>query len=398
MTLHVCIPALNERDFLPETLECLAEQDISDFTVSVCVNQPDAWHNLSDKTPVCLNNAETLDFLRRYKKIRVNIIDRSSKGKGWPSQDGGVGAARKTVMDTVMRQASPEDLLVSLDSDTRICPGYLRSIRENFQRHPDAVALSVPYYHRLTGEERADRAILRYEIYMRNYAINLWRIGCPYRFTALGSAIALRASSYKAIGGMTPKKSGEDFYFLQKLRKYGRVLTYNEEKAYPAARFSDRVFFGTGPAMIKGDLGDWESYPVYHYRLFDQVHQTYQAFPELFHRDIETPMSAFLREVFNTSDLWGPIRNNFREPAKFLRACHEKVDALRILQFLKASQKNIPENDEDCLKEFLQKFYPEAVDMLSSEFSFPAATVDELNSIRNFLADQEEIIQKNEHR
>ena len=156
-----------------------------------------------------------------------------------------------------------------------------------FDYTPDAVALSNPYYHKLTGAEAEDRAILRYEIYMRNYAINMLLINSPYAFTAMGSAIALPVSSYKAIGGLTPKLSGEDFYFLQKLRKYGNINIHNKEKVYPAARFSDRVFFGTGPAMIKGNDGDWESYPIYHIQLFKNIERTYESFEILFKNDFQ---------------------------------------------------------------------------------------------------------------
>ncbi len=95
--------------------------------------------------------------------------------------------------------------------------------------------------------------------------------GARISFTAIGSAMALPVKSYRAIGGMTPHKSGEDFYFLQKLRKFGKVLTWNKEKVYPEARYSDRVFFGTGPAMIKGRDGDWSSYPIYPFELFDEI-------------------------------------------------------------------------------------------------------------------------------
>jgi len=394
VTLHVCIPAMNERAFLPETLECLARQDIHEFTVTLCVNQPDTWHDIYEKQSICENNAETLEFIRRFNAFPIHLIDKSSKGNGWTANEGGVGSARKTAMDAVVKSAHPSDLLVSLDADTVINPGYLRSIRSNFQHHPSAVALSVPYYHRLTNDERANRAILRYEIYMRNYALNLWRIACPYNFTALGSAIALRASAYRSVGGMTPKKSGEDFYFLQKLRKYGTVLTDNSEKAYPAARFSDRVFFGTGPAMIKGDLGDWESYPVYHFEIFDRIRQTYDAFETLFNQDIETPMSPFLRALFKEQNLWGPLRENFRDPRKFIRACHEKVDALRILQYLKTEQSLSQKTDEENLREYLIAFHPDAPCIPDSGFLFDTATVDTLDQIRNFLATKEELVQK----
>lgn len=391
--LFVCIPAINESRYLPETLACLRAQDVDNFTVIVCVNQPETWHTDPDKQEQVADNRVTLDFLRNYRDLSIHIIDKSSPGKGWTGREGGVGSARKVAMDEAIRMAGPDDILVSLDADTRTGPAYLRSLRHTLQQNPEAVALSVPYYHRLTGHEREDRAILRYEIYMRNYALNLWRIRCPYNFTALGSAIALRVSAYRAVGGMTPKKSGEDFYFLQKLRKYGPVLTHNPERVFPAARFSNRVFFGTGPAMIKGDRGDWESYPIYHHTLFDRIGELYALFPQLYHQDIPTPLDEFLSEVFGPASCWNALRENFTRPENFVRACHEKIDALRILQFLKSEQKKIAGFDEDHLRDFLNAWYPGQCLDAGPDLCFARSSLAQLDNIRNFLAEREAEVQ-----
>ena len=193
----------------------------------------------------------------------------------------------------------------------------------------------MPYYHRLTGDDIQDRAILRYEIYMRHYALNMLTIGSPYSFTAIGSAIVVRASSLRKIGGITPVQSGEDFYLLQKLRKMGEVGSWNEECVYPAARFSDRVAFGTGPAMLKGATGDWESYPLYSPASFQKVADTYRLIDRLYTEDIDNDFTRFLQAQFKTDDLWGPLRANARTVEQFRRSFHEKADGLRILQFLR---------------------------------------------------------------
>jgi hypothetical protein len=266
----------------------------------------------------------------------------------------------------------------------------------SFNDHSGAVGMAVPYYHRLTGDAEANRAILHYEVYMRNYNINLWRIKSPYAFTALGSAMAVPLWAYKAIGGMTPKKSGEDFYFLQKLRKYGSLICWNKEKVYPEARFSDRVFFGTGPAMIKGRAGDWDSYPVYAYQLFDRIKETCDKFESLFTEDIQTPMDEFLTARFDDENIWKPLRKNSTVPEQFARACHNKVDGLRILQFLKQSQASSESTDEDNLMDFLGRYYPdESRDLVpEGKLSFNESDLMLLNNIRNFLVDKEEQYQK----
>ncbi|RLD79255.1 MAG: hypothetical protein DRJ15_09820 [Bacteroidetes bacterium] len=398
--IFIAIPLMDELECLPELLGCIRNQDFEGFEVYFCVNQPDTWWEVNDKKDLCDRNRESIAYLKQYCSFPFRIIDKSSKGKGWQGKQLGVGWARKVVMDAVAEAASGDDLIITLDGDTSFSEHYFRSVLDNFNANPDAVGLSVPYYHKLSGSNAEDRAILRYEIYMRNYAINLWRIDSPYHFTALGSAMALPVSSYRAIGGMTPKKSGEDFYFLQKLTKYGRLMSWNEEKVYPAARFSDRVFFGTGPAMIKGAGGDWDSYPIYHHSLFDDIRVTYDTFDELFEHDAATPMDTFFKEVLKQDDIWTPLRKNARTIEGFRRACRDKVDGLRILQYMKYMQSGIGDSDEDCLLEYFEAYHPDTIkelDFLTPGFNFVDLSVMQLDHIRDSLLGIEEYYQKHKH-
>jgi len=121
------------------------------------------------------------------------------------------------------------------------------------------------------------------------------------------------------------------------------------------------------------------------------VGKTYDLFSSLFYNDIETPMSDFLESQFN-SNLWKPIRENCKTEDKFIKACCDKVDGLRILQYLKSKQKEINLTDEECLIEFLEKFYKNQIKDLNvnfDKFSFQDSKIEELNEIRNFLMNKE---------
>jgi hypothetical protein len=203
-------------------------------------------------------------------------------------------------------------------------------------------------------DEAITRAMLGYEIYMRFYALNLWRIKSPYSFTALGSAIALRAHVYRQLGGLTPRSSGEDFYFLQKLTKHGRVLHWSDVPVAPATRKSRRVPLGTGQAIAAACEGqDSDRYPLYPPALFDRVRRTTEAFPDLFVGFVETPLDGFLREKTNTDDPWQPLRENHKTLKRFVRACHERLDGLRILQYLKSEYRRAPSDDRATLIQWL---------------------------------------------
>lgn len=394
--IHVALPALGEVSYLPHTLECLRRQTHRRFRIWVCVNQPESWWDDPHRHTWCTNNAESLRYLQSLEMPALHILDRSSRGRGWTGRQGGVGWARKWTMDRINELAAAEDILVSADADTCYPPDYLDSVEASFACHPEAVALANPYRHPLSGNDRLDRVLLRYEIYMRYYAINLWRIGSPYSFTALGSAMACPIRSYRKVGGLTPKAAGEDFYFLQKLRKSGWILQYNRVRVMPSGRHSERVGFGTGPALRKGISGDWTTYPLYPYSLFDQLALTYSLFPALYEQDVPTPMATFFQAHMG-GDVFGPLRRNAASREAFVRACHQKLDGLRLRQFLKYSYQPKGPADEMHLLDFLRTFHMDRLGVLgqidAESLDFSTLSMDMLEKIRNLLLSIEEAYQ-----
>lgn len=385
--IFVAIPAMDEWESLPLTLRDLASQEgVPPFEVHLCINQPDSYWDIPEKRGICDRNRQTLQYLHSFSGLDLHVLDRTSRGQGWPPRRQGVGWARKTLFDSILQTAADDDLIVSLDADTHILPHYLQSVAATMARHPECPALAVPYYHPLTGVEHQDRAILRYELYMRNYALNLLHIGSPYSFTALGSAIVMRAVALRKIGGITPVQSGEDFYLLQKFRKMAPIGLYNEVPVYPSARLSDRVPFGTGPAVAKGRNGDWESYPVYHHTHFESIAETYRLLPQLYLEDVETDFLVFLQKQFNEEHLWDSIRQNVTDFEHFERAFHQKADGLRILQYLRQQHREHPSPDEVALHDNLQLWIPDRLpEGYTPKLSFDEFPVSQMDRLRDLL-------------
>lgn len=386
--IYVAIPLLDELDNIGSILHKLYLQTNKNFSVYFCVNQPDNWWNNLDKVSVCNRNIESIKIINDYSKTSnfpITIIDKSSKGNGWTDKKNGVGWARKIIIDEINYIAKDEDIIISLDGDTDFSKDYFQSIIDNFALNSAIDTISIPYYHPLNNDNNANRAILRYEIYMRIYLLNLFRISSPYSFTALGSAIAFKIKALRKIGGFTPKKSGEDFYFLQKMVKYKPIGIYNTESVRPAARFSDRVFFGTGPAMIKGNSGDWSSYPIYPIYLFDNIKLFYSLIPTLFHSDVDTPIDNFLNHIsIDKNQLWAKLRLNNKDIEHFTKAVHDYFDGLRILQYLKFS--NINGNDDSNLVEFIKLMSKSVACKIEiNNFNFESSTIHQLNEIRDYL-------------
>lgn len=399
--VYAALPVLNETENLPSVIDGILNQDYSDLHLVVCVNQPDEWHTIIEKSEICRNNLNALEYLYSLDDQRITIIDKSTPGNGWVGQKHGVGWARKTAMDGANELAEPKDIILSIDADTFYTSEYFSAVVHAISEAPEAAGLSAPYYHRLTGDEVTDRCILRYEIYMRNYALNMLLINSPYAISAIGSGMACTASMYRKVRGITPKMSGEDFYFIQKLRKAGDIIIDCDEVIYPASRFSDRVYFGTGPAMIKGRTGNWESYPIYDKSLFQEVKLTYDLFAELYHKDVGTPMDDFLTETFQTniSGLWQPFRENCRTPEQFKKAAMQKVDALRILQYLKMREKESIKPEEERLSDFLKNDFNAGEQIKGAleslqESGFKNLDTAALNLIRDFMFVNERKLQK----
>lgn len=333
--LSVAIPMLAESANLPSLLQQLCNQTCQDFTLYVCVNNEEGGYGYDD-------NQTTLHLLHSYSQFPIVIIDRSSTGQGWTGKRKGVGWARKLLFDRILSDHDENEIVVSLDADTDFDNNYFDTLLHTLNLHNQSNALCVPYYHPLSGDPLLDRPLLRYECYMRHYLIQLLRIGNPYAFTALGSAMVFPLWAYKKVGGITPLQGGEDFYLMQKFAKTGRIELLLSTPANsspvtvrPQGRPSRRVPFGTGPAIASGMAEMDNRYPFYSPQAFDAVKATYDTFPDLYLHDLPTPMSPFLCQQLDTDDLWSPLRRNFRTPQHFIHACAERVDGLRILQFLK---------------------------------------------------------------
>ena len=393
---YIALPAINESAYLPAALDSIARQTHRPARVFICVNQPDAWwQEVGEKKDICFDNRKTLYWLNSFHDLDIEIIDRSSPGLGWQGKQAGAGWARKVAMDAINLTADERDIMVSMDADTRYEPDYLHAVQRAFSSNRDAVALSAPFYHRLGPSDQENRALIHYELYMRHYFLNLVRIHSPYAFIALGSAIALPVRSYRKIRGITPFKAGEDFYFLQKLRKMGRILNHCDAVVYPSARISSRAGFGTGPAIRKGlDSGD-NAYPLFHEAFFDKISETYRLFPQLYNQNVPTPMDAFLDRQFGTAAIWDPLRRNFKTQDHFIRACHEKIDGLRILQYLKfcTNHDHGKGTDEDIFAGFVKANIPELAESITT-FSFSSSTVAELDELRNLVFQYELAVRK----
>ena len=391
--ISVAVPAMDELSTMPLLIECLKKQSFSNFDLYVCVNNPDDWWNNPDKSDIINDNIQLINLLNTTHEINITIIDKCTKGNGWTGKKKGVGMARKLLFDRIIADHDSNNIIVSMDADTTFGSNYLHSIIEKFNTTPCLSAMAVPYYHPLSDNDNCNRAILRYELYMRYYILQLLRIESPYAFTALGSAMAFTPQAYRSAGGITPLEGGEDFYLMQKFCKTGNISVYNTETVYPSSRTSHRVPFGTGPAVNKGIEEQEKSYPFYPSTLFDNIKETFDSFDKLYHNDYTTPMTTFLQNQLKTNDIWLPLRKNYKKQDLFIKACTERVDGLRILQYLKQEYNNNYPTEINSEIYFKEYCYNQNI-ALPDDFSLAHSPIAIINDIRNILFEKENNIRK----
>lgn len=245
----VVIPALGESQRLFKTLDSLARnsrQLLSEFLVLVVVN-----HREDALKAEKLDNQETLRRLRLSgMELRLAVVDAATPGLELPAKTGGVGLARRIGMDLALPLLAPDGVMVCLDADTLVEPGYLQAISNHFKTTRAGGAV-IPFCHQRGETPGEERAITLYELFLRHYVLGLVRAGSPYAFHCVGSAMACTKAAYLKMGGMNARSAGEDFYFLQQLQRTSGIAQVAGTVVHPAARSSHRVPFGTGKSISR---------------------------------------------------------------------------------------------------------------------------------------------------
>jgi glycosyltransferase involved in cell wall biosynthesis len=346
LSVVVMIPCLNEPEIL-QTLESLwnCSPTESAYEVIVVVNNSES------------STAEIKDFNRKMlqnlfdwkaKNDRQKLILRPIYADAIPSKFAGAGMARKIGMDEAIRRFNQinnsSGIIISLDADCLVSQNYMEVIEQKFQ-DKTCFAATINFSHRINelADEKQKTGIRLYEDYLHYYKKALDYSGFPDSIYTIGSAFAVRADAYVKQGGMNRRQAGEDFYFLNKLTKLGRVDEITETTVFPSGRVSDRVPFGTGAAMTKwmnesGDLTTTYNFAVFLAvkSLFDRVDTLFRMNPDdLVKVTLSLPES--LQEYLITIDFTAKIseiNRNSSSLTSFRKRFFQFFDAFIIMRFL----------------------------------------------------------------
>lgn len=181
-------------------------------------------------------------------RLHVLLLDASREGRRFPPRQG-VGLARRIGCDLAVALARRGGLVsryvASTDGDVLWPAGYLAALH----RPPDATALLFPFEH-VDGEDaRVLEGTRLVELSWRYYVLGLAWSGSPFAYHSLGSALAVEVTAYVRARGFPRREAAEDFHLLAKLAKLGELEVLTEPTVRIVARRSERVPFGTGPAV-----------------------------------------------------------------------------------------------------------------------------------------------------
>ena len=345
----VVIPALAEKDCLFHTIEHLAANPVSELrrTLVICVVNNPAQPPAS--AGQIADNRDTLALLieqmRGRGDLRIGYVDAASPGCELPDK-GGVGLARKIGLDwglsVLAETAAAPRLLFSLDADTRVEPNYLAAVRRHFAM-PDSWAAVVSYAHRLDEAPDEIAAIVCYELFLRYHVLGLHYARSPYAFPSIGSTMVCRAEAYAAVSGMNQRQAGEDFYFMQKLAKTGRVDQVLTTTVHPSARASSRVPFGTGRRVGRHIEGVQDEYRLYDPRCYDVLKDWLSIVADhigcgadgLLERagKVAPPLRAFLEQA-QFRRVWPRLEENSRNTEQLLAQFHRWFDGFRTIKLI----------------------------------------------------------------
>jgi hypothetical protein len=197
----------------------------------------------------------------------------------------GVGLARKIGADLacylIHHEIITTDWVHSTDADAKLPDNYFSSLIE--VDSASSVAACYNFSHK-SEDKMVERANAIYEQALRYYVAGLTYAKSSYNYFTIGSVLAFKAEAYSSVRGFPKRSAGEDFYLLNKLAKLGNVIWLNDCLLTLEARMSDRVPFGTGPAVkqIVELTSQGESYCYYHPVVFERLKELLTNFNDLY--------------------------------------------------------------------------------------------------------------------
>ena len=208
MVLSFVVPAFNEEAYIGDCLEAILKQtnDIQDSTEIIVVNNA--------------STDRTREVALGYPGVRV--VDEPRKGLTFARQAGFL--------------ASTGSIIANVDSDSRLTPGWVDRVLNEFHSNPRLAGFSGPFiYYDLTDQQRRMVKVF-YLLGWVTHIMNkhILRVGAMMQ----GGNFAVSRAALEKIGGFNVDISfyGEDTDIARRLNAVGDVVFSFDLKMYSSAR------------------------------------------------------------------------------------------------------------------------------------------------------------------
>ncbi len=341
----IVIPVLNE-PYLIKTIKKLYENVFQNIYAEILVVINSAENDkkkIIEQNKKSFKDLENFRTFKKHKNLKLNVILKQNIAL----KKAGAGFARKIGMDEALRRLSflnkPDGIIVSLDADTLPKKNYIQAINDFFKQNRKIEAANINFEHPLSGtfySPEIYKAIIVYELYLRYYVQALRYANFPGAYHTVGSAFAVKARAYAKYGGMVTNKSGEDFYFLQKIISKGNFSEIKTTCVQPSPRITDRVVFGTGVA-VKNIIKKYNfDYPAYTFKSFELLKDFFSKIEDIYKTnklckdlDIHQNLKEYLMEN-KFDEKIAEIKQNTARENKFKKRFFQWFNSFRVLKYL----------------------------------------------------------------
>ena len=338
----IIIPSYAESSTLLDTLSSIKEQidvNIQNTLVIVVIN-----NERNPEASIYNDNLKTHSMLSLLEvNYDLSIIDCYTSTNWIEDKRFGVGYVRKVGLDNAIWYSNEKTILCWLDADTTIESEYIKKLTTYYKSNLCS-SLVTNFNHSDNESTSLNEYIHKYEKFLKSTAQKLADIGSIYKYVPLGPTITCTAETYIHIGGLTPKKATEDFYFIQDLCKYGNIMFAEDIYVYPSSRLSSRVYLGTGYRMTMAAKGEGIeslyfsklSFQILSNMLIILLKSYNDSYEQLIDKinDIDSNLLSFLnKQGFAKS--WDGINNSSPTQKHFEMQFQRYFDWLKTIKLLK---------------------------------------------------------------
>ena len=302
--------------------------------------------------------SNNIELIKTDEFFDTIIVDRNSQGRKI-DKDQGVGLARKIGCDIALKYYKEGTIecpfVFSTDADVILPDDYFKHVNASMSDY-SAIVLDFEHF--------SDDALLKqlqfyYDFKIRYYHAGITYAGSKYDYIPLGSTLIASFDCYAKVRGFPKKNAGEDFYLLNKLAKIKPVFFMKHCKPIKIkSRFSDRVPFGTGPALMKiNALDNIDGYLYYHPKSFDFLKQWIDFLNQMWSENkfnIERPKNEELSNLFdffNCQIVFEKSQNQITSKKRWTQFVHQWFDAFKTLKAIHFFDQNLKKHN---LKQLLK--------------------------------------------